>query len=274
MEYRRLQWLAIGFPAALVGVFEYLRHRWLEPHLPGEWGNVAGSLIAALAVYGFVRYFTAMVVQAEQDLGRVRAEAAVLAERQRIGREMHDSLAQALFHLRVRLREVEELARSGDLQQLQGRATLLDQHVSAAYEQVRAIIADLKQQAEGQDPVEAVHREARRVSEELGLELTFRVESAPEVRGGGMQHLLSMVSEAMTNAARHGQATRVTISVSRASLTLSDNGRGFDPRRTAGDGLGLTIMEERAQMLGGHLAVESSPGAGTRIRIGWGEGQP
>lgn len=268
----RLQWIAIAVPAVLVGAFEFVRHGWLDRVLPGFWGNVAAALLAAAAVAGFVRYFVGVVARTEQELGRARAEAAVLAERQRIGREMHDGVAQALFHLRVRLAEIEEQAASGALAEVRRGVARLQEQVSAACEEVRDVIADLKRQAGSQDPAEALRREATKVAGELGLDLALDLGELPLAGGEELQHLLAIVSEAMANARRHGGATGVTVTAGRRSLVIADNGRGFDPRRPAGDGYGLAIMAERASMLGGRLDVESEPGQGARVRVTWNGG--
>ncbi|MEP7311580.1 MAG: ATP-binding protein, partial [Pseudomonadota bacterium] len=83
-------------------------------------------------------------------------------------------------------------------------------------------------------------------------------------------HLYRIAQEALGNAVRHGKPSRVAIELSLESgqihLVVSDNGGGFDRRVTTGPGMGLKIMRFRAQMIGGDLAVESSPGAGTTIR--------
>ncbi len=265
----RVQWIAIAFPAVLVGAFEFIRHHWLEPYLPGVRGNVLAALLVAAAVYGFVRYFTGVVARTEQELGRARAEAAVLAERQRIAREMHDGVAQALFHLRVRLAEIEEQAARGALAEVRRGAARLREQVSAAYEEVRGVVADLKRQAGSEDPAEALRREATRVADELHLDLTLELAGLPRLGGEALPHLLAIVSEAMANARRHGGATAVAVTGGRRRLAVADNGRGFDPRRPAGAGFGLAIMAERAAMLGGRLEVESEPGRGARVAVVW-----
>ena len=271
MSRNRIQWTAIGFPTLLLGVFEVVRHQWLEPQLFGFWGNATAALLVAAAVYGFVRYLIGVVARVERDLGHARAEAAVLAERQRIGREMHDGVAQALFHLRVQLQEADEHAAQGALSRVRQEIGSMQSQVSAAYDQVRAAIANLKQEAESEETAEALRRGASRVARGLGLELTLDLSGLPRLDGQGRQHLLAIVSEALTNARRHGSATRVTLTTTPRALVIADNGRGFDPRMPGNDGFGLMIMAERAHLLGGELQVESEPGKGASVTLGWGE---
>jgi signal transduction histidine kinase len=83
-------------------------------------------------------------------------------------------------------------------------------------------------------------------------------------------HILAILGEGLSNAARHGQARKVEIKGimedGRLTLTVKDNGRGFDPN-TDNSGYGLRNMRDRARLLGGELMIESEPGSGTEIRL-------
>lgn len=271
MNRTQIQWFAIGVPAVMLGTFEFFRHRWLEHSLPGLWGNVLGAAIVAVGVYGFMRYFAVVITSAEQELGRARAESAVLAERHRIGRDMHDSVAQSLFHLRVRLQEVDRLTVQGDVGAARQEIARLEGQVAQAYEQVRTVIADLKQRSGHEDTREALRRAAERAAEEIGLQLSLRIDSVPPLDAQAHQHLQMILTEAMTNARRHGGATAANVSAKNGELRVEDNGSGFDPRRIPADRFGLMIMEERARMLGASLRVESEPGQGAVVILTWEE---
>lgn len=268
--HNHVKWSAIAVPALMVGIFEYFRHQWFDHRWPGHWGNVVGALIVAAGVYGFVRYFTEVVTRSEQDLGRSRAEAAVLAERQRIAREMHDGVAQALFHLRVRLEEVERHAASGSLATVQEEVANLQHSVHQAYDQVRSAISGLKQYNGAEDTAEALRRGALGTASELGVAVQLDLNAVPRLDANAQQHLLAIVQEAITNAHRHGHASTVTVSSDDQRLIITDNGGGFDPRQVPDDRFGLLIMAERAKMIGGHLQVEARPGEGARLTLHWG----
>jgi signal transduction histidine kinase len=265
----RVQWAAIGLPAALLGLFEFFRHRWLEHTLPGQWGNLIGAVVVAGAVYGFIRSFVDAVTRAEQDLGRTRAEAAVLAERQRIGREMHDSVAQALFHMRVRLQEVDNHLATGHMAAAREAIAGLDAQVGLAHEQVRRVISNLRQQAEVQDSTEALRRAATAAARDAGLTLALALQRVPKWDARGREHMAAVLAEAMHNARRHGQATAVQVTAEADRLVIADNGRGFDPNQTDGTGFGLIILAERAAILGGALQIDAAPGRGTRLILTW-----
>lgn len=265
VEKRRLQWAAIALPALLLGGFEFVRHRWLEHSLPGTWGNLLSALIVAGAGYGFIRYFSESAAETEKELGRSRAEAAVLAERQRIAREMHDGVAQVLFHVRVRLGELESTAGAG----LGPELGLLRLHVGTAYEQVRAAVADLKQAQSAEDPLEALRRAAVQAAGQMGVDLHLDLRGLPDLSPTAAGHVAAIAAEAISNAARHGRARQVTLRSDQDQLAIHDDGEGFEPGETAGDGFGLMIMEERAGLAGARLRVESARGRGTLVKLRW-----
>jgi len=142
---------------------------------------VLAAVVVGLAVFGFVRYSTRVAAEAERAVGRARAEAAVLAERQRIGREMHDGVAQALFLLRVRVDEAEERLAGGDVDAVRGQLAAVRTQVAAAHAEVRAAIADLRRASAVEDMVEALRREAAPVAAALGVELQMAVDDLPRL---------------------------------------------------------------------------------------------
>lgn len=272
MTRNRVQWLAIALPAVVVGVYEFARHHWFTNLMGEVWGDLASALLVALVVFGFVHYFTTQSSRTERQLGRARAEAAVLAERQRIAREIHDGAAQALFLVRVRLDELERDLTRGELEEARTRLAGLRTQVRTADQQVRAAIADLKSESGAEDPAEALGRDASRVASSLGLDLSLAVDDLPPLDARGRQHLAAIVSEAMSNAARHGGATQVKVTAERNRVAVTDNGRGFRLPGPPG-GWGLTIMAERAALIGGRLDVRSAEGQGATLTVSWGTGR-
>ncbi len=114
----RLRLLTVLLPAGAVGVSEFLRHQWLAHNFSGSlaegWvGNVLGAVVVAGVVYGFVSVLGGLIQNSARETARAREQAAVLSERQRLAREMHDGVAQTLFYLGANLREVRALPGSG-----------------------------------------------------------------------------------------------------------------------------------------------------------------
>lgn len=277
LDFRRIRWLAVLLPALSVGLFEFLRHQWIGFMLPrwldnGWPGNVAGALVVAAVVYGFVRFFTHVLQDSALEVARVREEAAIVVERQRIAREMHDSIAQTLFYLTVRLREVDDLVLAGESEEAHTELQMARREIKAAYHRVRAVIADLRQQAELEDFGKAVHRTASELAERLGVRVTCEVAGPTNLPPSSRQHVLAIIQEAVVNAHRHGQTRCAIVRLKTVGketvIEVSDEGVGFDPGAIPQEGrYGLTIMEERAQMAGGRLDLDSVPGHGTRVTV-------
>jgi len=271
MCVRRIEWLAVLLPAGTVLLFEFVRHRFMLSFLPMSTGNVATAIIAGAVVYGFVRLFKRLLERSADEVARTRTEKAVMLERQRIAREMHDSVAQALFFLGVKLRETEALVREGGREQACSEIRRMQGYTEDAYRLVKSVIADLKKQEDERDFCEEVRLMALQTSEQLSMTIQCDIASAelpPVVR----RHLLAIIQEALLNAHRHGRAHKANVRVRRENrdlvVEISDDGTGFDPSKVQQDGhYGLTIMAERASMIGGALHVQSAPGRGTRIAV-------
>lgn len=267
---RRTEWLAVLLPAALVGSFEFFRHRVFEPFLPGMAGNLLSSLVAALAVYAFVRLFARIIRRTEADLSRASERAAVMSERQRIAREMHDGVAQAMFYLNVKLDRVDERLAAGHLDAAQQEVTGVRSNIQETYRQVRAVIADLKQAAQPRTLAEALRGVVSDFAARSQAEPCLRLTGDWPLQPKALEHIGAIVHEALVNADRHGGATQITVGCdgdpAELRLWVRDNGKGFDVA-TAREGYGLAIMAERARAAGGCLAIKSRPGAGTRVEL-------
>jgi PAS domain S-box-containing protein len=200
-------------------------------------------------------------------------EAAATAERNRLARDLHDSVAQSLFSLNLiagvlprlwqgapqeakrRLAELRDIAR-GALAEM--RMLLLELRPAALLEME---LGDLLQQladataGRGRLPVEVAVNGAGTVSPDVQIAL-YRI-----------------AQEAINNATKHARASRCAVLVHRSSdevrLTISDDGRGFDPTHTSRTHHGLSIMRERAAAIGAALTVNSDIGRGTTVEVAW-----
>lgn len=272
----RLRLLAVLLPAGAAGAFEFLRHQWLAHVLPGPlaegWvGNSLGALIVAGVVYGFVRVFGGLVQSAARETTRARERAAVLSERGRLAREMHDGVAQTLFYLGANLREVRALLEAGHEEDALDGVRTAEGHLDEAHARVRAAIADSRRGGT-QDFGESLRRAADEASGRLGMRVVCEVEGRPAIPASSQRQVLAIVHEALTNAHRHGRAREALVRAGAGegglAIEVSDDGGGFDQRTRPADGsYGLEIMSERARMLDGELSLTSSPGRGTRVTV-------
>ena len=246
-------WLAI---AAVLAAASYLDYS-LYPGMYVEPVYIAGFLRLAFYVIlltgstrGFLSHWNAL------------SRTAVLEERSRIARDLHDGLAQELAFL---ARHLDSLSGNADDDTLRCLRSTAER---AQLESRRAImvLADVKRQAADVAITEAAGEVARRLGVELDLSLARDVRLSP----ARVDALVRISREAVANAARHGGARRVSLRLtrdgSRVLMRISDRGGGFDTT-VAHDGFGLTSMAERARLAGGELDISSRPGSGSTVEV-------
>jgi signal transduction histidine kinase len=183
--------------------------------------------------------------------------AAVLDERRRIARDLHDGVAQDLAFIVSRTRGADGTG----LQDI-GDAAI------RALDESRRTIAALRR-ADDVPFRERFDATALELEHREGARLHYRIPSDFDPPPASGDALLGIVREAVTNAARHARASEVEIELSRSGdlrMRIRDNGDGFDPGEPRG-GFGLAGMRERARALGGDLRLSSRPGAGTEIEV-------
>ncbi|NJO07313.1 MAG: sensor histidine kinase [Chloroflexaceae bacterium] len=212
-------------------------------------------------------------------LARRAHEAAVLEERNRLARELHDSVSQQLFSMML----TAQAARAHIEKNPQRTLTQLErlqETAAAALAEMRALIAQLRPPAVSDQGLgTALQRHVAQVSRREGLRIDFSITGDERVAHGLEQALYRIVQEALNNIVKHAQASRAFVALDcqphLVQLRVADNGQGFDVALlhdvAARDGdrrhFGLLTMEERATEMGGALSVLSVPGAGTEIVV-------
>lgn len=202
---------------------------------------------------------------------------AVLEERDRLAREMHDGLAQALAHLHIRVQALKELLNAGRLAQAKAQLARMELLMDDAYTEVRSSILGLRTaHSLGSNLVPYLNEYLLRWSEEDGVRAELQVAGSdqPELPPAVEVQAVRIIQEALANVRRHAEARHaaVTFSVEGdwARVVVEDDGKGFDPAsvtKAGGRHLGLDTMRERAESVGGKLQVSSSPGQGTRVVV-------
>jgi two-component system, NarL family, sensor histidine kinase DegS len=193
------------------------------------------------------------------------------AERQRLSRQMHDGPAQALSNF---ILQTEIAMRLLDVDPAQARNELGDLKTSAmsTFQKVRNFIFELRpMMLDDLGLVPTLRKYADAFKEQTGLDVSVtvtgterRLESYLEVM------VFRAVQELLGNTARHSQATMVKVQVDLGNdllrISVDDNGKGFDPETVSeSTNLGLKLIRERAEMLGGTFEIDSAPGSGARI---------
>jgi len=198
-------------------------------------------------------------------------------ERKRIARELHDELAQSLA---VLIRDLEDVAHPKLHGQNGWQARVQDTRALAVQilEQTRRLIFDLRPSAlDDLGLLPALRRYARHHLEPAGIEMQFTVSGAKHRLPSNIETAVFRIGqEAISNVVKHSAAGQVQINLGfesrQVTLTVSDNGKGFEPAQTLdvtanpANGLGLLGMQERAKLLNGTLIINSKPGAGTSVQ--------
>jgi nitrate/nitrite-specific signal transduction histidine kinase len=201
---------------------------------------------------------------------------AVMEERARLGREIHDGTAQTLGALQLKASQLEDALSSERVAESQGYLSELQTMISRAYRDLREAMLGLRAVVEpGTGLVAALREYLAQYQAQYGLEVCLEAnEEEPAILEGQTQaQAMRIVQEALRNVFRHAGTDRVTVSIERyddsVRVCVVDEGRGFDRAHLEGrdDGrhLGLRTMRERAESVGGTLTVESLPGQGTSV---------
>jgi signal transduction histidine kinase len=237
-----MRWFAAGAALSAFARFNYF----LFPSLYSDW-VFTGDFLRL----GFCLLLLAGAAREIGSYWRRLASMAILEERRRIARELHDGVAQELAYI------VAES--SGSLAAAAERA--LDES--------RRAIAALTRPVDEPLAV-ALVQAAEEVAGRVGVQLRIDVGKGAEVSPDEREALIRIVREAITNAGRHGGAENVSVELSNGNGTLlriADDGSGFDTRHTRVGGFGLVSMRERTEALGGRFKLSSEAGEGTRIEV-------
>ena len=231
----------------------------LHYHLPRSAST--GLVVAALALGAAA---CALLARARRRMASHQRRVAILDERRRLARDLHDGLAQELAYIKMESRRVAAAEPEGRVAEL---AEVADQ----ALDEMRVALSGLRRQSP--DPFEVeVSDIAEQLASRAGAHLWLNLDQAADIDPEHQDPLLRVVREAVTNGVNHGRASDVWIELSGEDclrLSVRDNGTGFAPEDADPnhEGLGLIGMRERVRALGGELHVRSQPGSGTEVEV-------
>ncbi|MGE0227502.1 MAG: histidine kinase [Dehalococcoidia bacterium] len=253
-------WLAVPLIAQdhVVGVLT------LWSALPGLYGREHTELAMALASQAAVAIDNARLYQQASSV-------AALEERQRLARELHDSVSQALYGIALGAQTARQLLDS-DPKQAIPPVDYVVSLAEAGLAEMRALIFELRPEslaAEGL--VSALEKQAAAIRARYDLEVVTSLSPEPDVPLDVKEALYRIAQEAMHNSIKHARAHRIRLLLQTAESTLrleaTDDGIGFDVDGDFPGHLGLRSINERAASIGGSVSVESSPGNGCRVAV-------
>ena len=200
-------------------------------------------------------------------------QIAIMEERNMIGNELHDSLAQGLVSMRLQVKMLGESLHKKDLRASQSEVRHLRSAIDEAHDSLRELLANYRLKIDERGLVPAVAGMVERFSQETGVNVYFHNEcrklSLTPLQESQIFHI---VKEALSNIRKHSHACNARILLTNDShggytLLIEDDGEGIAPASESrpGEHIGLSVMRERAERLPGELTIESEPGEGTRI---------
>ena len=192
-------------------------------------------------------------------------------ERQRLARELHDSVAQRIYSLHLFARAGQDAVADGNLEDARLRLQQVEENALYTLREMRLLLYQLRPLAlEDQTLVTAFEERFAHVERRLGIEAVIQANIAPELTEAVEEELYYIITEALNNGLKHAGATRVHLlfdsKKDRLLVTIRDNGQGFDQAQQS-PGLGLKNMRVRTAKIKGQLDIESTIGQGTTIRI-------
>jgi len=277
-KLRLMKWLMVLLPPVAVFLYETVRHGLLENGLGTLPGNLAAGFLTLLLAYAFAEIlFRALHRFQEEALTsaqEVLTMNAVMEERNRLSRELHDGAAQLVANLLLRLDTIKELVHDGRHDEAQAELERLHRLGDEIYEDIGASITGLRANVTDHGLVRALRDYVDQFEERYQIPTTFQAD-------GGADHmpplasfqLFRFVQEGLTNVRKHAKASQACVTLtsrppSQLEVTIADDGKGMalvTRPNSRSRPLGLTGMRERVEALDGDFSVCSEPGSGTRV---------
>lgn len=233
----------------------------------GSWWRIA--LVEAIARHAALALHKSRIYEQKRLEERRKA---ILEERNRLARDIHDNLAQGFGAILMQLQAAQ---REGTLPPQAARnidiaVDLARTHMVEARRSVGALRPNV---SDGENLSKAIKRLAELGQKTGSIPIDVHVDELPRFGDGVEREVIGIAQEAITNAVRHSRAQRITIRASTVSsiglrLSVADDGRGI-PRERSSSGFGMTSMQERADRIGASLTIVTAPRSGTEVVIAW-----
>lgn len=278
--YRMLQIAGISllvygvFAGLVVSAAEFFPANWLNESLSIKWLGIPMPVFRSLAglvlAITIIRALEVFDLELDERIEKLEIEHSLVAERDRIGRELHDGAIQQVYTAGLIIESARQKIEGENVvtQRLDRAVTVLNQAISG----LRAYMKELRQEPVLVSLVQGLEQQADdpRFKSLMDIHLSLELPSELKLEPVQITHILAVVGEALSNAARHASARKVEIAGmienGRLLITIRDNGRGFQTPEDDG-GYGLRNMRDRARLLGGELTIDSEPGRGTSITL-------
>jgi signal transduction histidine kinase len=231
---------------------------------PGGFTERDQELLTLFAAHAAIALTNARLYERNREL-------TVMTERNRLARELHDAVAQKLFSLRLTAQAAAALA-TRDPGRVPAELAQVERLAADALAELRSVIFELRPADLEEDGLAgSLHKHIELLDRIYEARLTFQGDGDIILSQECELTLFRIAQEAVHNALRHAHASDISLRLRRegprVSLTIADDGTGFEPADAGGDGLGLASMRDRAEAAGATLTLETAPGSGTIIKV-------
>jgi two-component system nitrate/nitrite sensor histidine kinase NarX len=256
--YKTLSVFTIQFKNKVLGIFNIYFNQ------PREFDASERLMLESLGKHLGVAIENQRLVAREKEM-------AVSEERNLLAQELHDSIAQSLAFLNLQAQMLDDSLDSSDLAEARADLRRMRDGIQESYDDVRELLVHFRTKFGESDVETAVRSLLDRFETDTGIASEFKqtgsgVPLSPEIQ----IQALHIVQECLSNARKHSGAGQVIVELERGPIyrfRVSDDGCGFEPGKHKDGHVGLAIMRERAQRIGGGIVVNSHPGSGTRITL-------
>ncbi|MCG3210264.1 MAG: hypothetical protein FOGNACKC_03895 [Anaerolineae bacterium] len=254
------------------------------PYFPANWLNtetlamwlvipvpIFRSVLGFILMLAVIRSLEIFDLEIDRKLSAIEETQILSAERDRIGRDLHDRTLQSVYGTGLLLNATQDLlnqAKNEAASQTLGQAmSMLDQ----AVDDIRRHIAELRVQPTGLSLTQSLTQLAYGsvLPSMVDIDLILDLPDHYHFETGQISHILAITGEALSNVARHAQARHIQVTAKIEDtcfcLTITDDGHGIPTDYMAG--YGLQNMRDRGRLLGGELTIRSQPGQGTRLQL-------
>jgi signal transduction histidine kinase len=230
--------------------------------------QVFRSLTGLLLAVTIIRALEIFEIELDHLIEQMEVERIQVAERERIGQEIHDGAMQGVYSASLILESLETLvtADSEVSQRLQRAKNVL----IAVNTDLRSYMGSLRAESQPDPLISSLQVLIANPRFQGLLDIDLEYDGEPDLKPMQVHHILAIVQESLSNTLRHARARSVKITVQQSNglmtLWIEDNGRGFLPQAIEA-GYGLRSMRDRARLIGGQLEIDSTPGKGAKVGL-------